>query len=59
MAKQPQDHKSNIEVAEAIVAPKRKYFLPIEGVTVEADDELEAAKKAKQQKEAEVGDDSI
>lgn len=56
MAKQTQEQKSTIEVAEAVVSPKRKYFLPIEGVTVEADDALEAAAKAKQQKEAEVGD---
>ncbi|MEW1951033.1 hypothetical protein AB0280_17500 [Pseudarthrobacter sp902506025] len=59
MAKQIKDKKSNIEAAEAVISPNRKYFLPLEGVTVEADDELEAATKAKQQKEAEVGDDII
>lgn len=59
MKKQSKDENSNIDVANSVVTPKRKYFLPLEGVTVEADDELEAATKAKQQKEAEVGDDSI
>lgn len=59
MTKQAKENKSNIEAAEAVIESKNRYFLPTEDVTVEADDELDAAVKAKQQKEARVGDDSI
>lgn len=59
MGKQIKEDKSNIEAADAVIEPKNRYFLPTEDVTVEADDELDAAAKAKQQKEAEVGDGNI
>lgn len=59
MAKQIQQEKSNKEEAEVAVVPKRVYFAPVEGVTVEADNELEAAAKVRQQKDAEVGDGNI
>lgn len=57
MASKTTDPKSNKEVAQAVITPKRKYFLPIEGVTVEAEDMTEAAAKAK--KAREVGDGNI
>jgi hypothetical protein len=51
------DEKPKRSIAKRVVTPKRKYFVPEHGVTVEANDvtdAVEQAKKLKQEKEGDV-----
>lgn len=50
------EEKPKNEVAKRVVTPKRKYFFPEEGVTVEAEDSVEAATKLKKSKQVKEGD---
>lgn len=54
------DDKSNTDVAERVIAPKRKYFSPTTGMTVDAASADEAVKIVnKLKKDAEVGDGEL
>lgn len=52
--------QSSTEIAKSVETPKRKYFAPLQGQTVEAADEVDAAQQVtKLKKDEEVGDVNI
>ncbi len=50
------DEQPKKAMAKRVITPKRKYFLPFEGKTFEADDLADVEKQLTKEKELEVGD---
>lgn len=46
MSKKTADENSKAKIAKRVVTPKRRYFMPAAGVSVEADDITKATKAA-------------
>ena len=55
MIKKAADENSKAKIAKRVVTPKRRYFIPAAGVSVEADD-MEKALKAAEKPKQESGD---
>lgn len=56
----PIEEQSNTKVAKSVTTPKRRYFAPLQGQTVEAMDVADAtAQVTKIKKDEEVGDVNI
>ncbi|WP_427007196.1 hypothetical protein [Pseudarthrobacter sp. H2] len=50
------DEQPKKTMAKRVITPKRKYFLPFEGKTLDAEDLADVEKQLIKEKELEVGD---